>query len=234
MKKNTSFVVVLILMLCVLFLSSWSGYAENNLGTQKDKISYSIGWDIGSNFKKQSIDIDADIMLIGIKDAMLGSNPLLTDDERSETMVNFQKEMQERQMKAKSEMVENNKKNGVEFLEKNKQKKDVKVTSSGLQYMVIKQGVGDKPKLSDTVTVDYEGRFIDGLVFDSSYKRGQSATFPVRGVIAGWTEALQLMNVGSKYELFISSNLAYGEKGAGSSIGPNATLIFTVELISIK
>ena len=144
MKKNVLSAVGLGLVLGVSFLG-W-GYAEKGLETQKDKVSYSIGWDIGNNFKRQSIDIDADVMLMGIKGALLGSTPVLTDDERSKVMVSFQKEMQEKQMKAKSEMGEKNKKDGVEFLAKNKQKKGVKVTSSGLQYKIIKQGTGDNPK----------------------------------------------------------------------------------------
>jgi len=136
-------------------------------------------------------------------------------------------------MEARNELAGKNKKDGEEFLAKNKQKEGVKVTASGLQYKIIKQGTGAKPKLNDTVTVNYEGRLLDGTVFDSSYKRGQPATFPLGGIIVGWREALQLMNVGSKYELYIPSNLAYGERGAGADIGPDATLIFTVELISI-
>ncbi|MFH0947424.1 MAG: FKBP-type peptidyl-prolyl cis-trans isomerase [Elusimicrobiota bacterium] len=234
MKKNLVFVAVLVFILCVLFLSSGYASVKNNLETQKDKTSYSIGWDIGNNLKKQSIDIDTDIMLMGIKGAMLDSKPLLTDDERKQVMMSFQKDLQDKQVKVRSEMGEKNKKVGEEFLTKNKQKEGVKVTSSGLQYKIIKQGTGDKPKSNDTVTVNYEGRLIDGTVFDSSYKRGQSATFPVGGVITGWTEALQLMKVGSKYELYIPSNLAYSERGAGANIGPNSTLIFTVELISIS
>ncbi|MDO8735344.1 MAG: FKBP-type peptidyl-prolyl cis-trans isomerase [Elusimicrobiota bacterium] len=232
MKKNLMFAVALSFILCVLFLSP--GYAAKNLETQKDKASYSVGWDIGNNLKRQSIDIDADIMSAGIKDALSGSKPLLTDDERNQVMMSFQKDMQDKQMKLRSETGEKNKKAGEEFLAKNKKIEGVKVTSSGLQYKIIKQGTGEKPKSNDTVTVNYEGRLIDGTVFDSSYKRGQPATFAVGGVIAGWTEALQLMKVGSKYELFIPSNLAYGERGTGADIGPNSVLIFTVELISIK
>lgn len=234
MKKNLMFAAALILMLCVLFLNSGYASAKKNLETQKDKVSYSVGWDIGNNLKRQSIDVDADIMSAGIKDALSGSKPLLTDDERNQVMMSFQKDLQDKQMKAKSETGEKNKNSGEEFLAKNKKIESVKVTSSGLQYKIIKQGTGEKPKSNDTVTVNYEGRLIDGTVFDSSYKRGQPATFAVGGVIAGWTEALQLMKVGSKYELFIPSNLAYGERGVGADIGPNSALIFTVELISIK
>jgi FKBP-type peptidyl-prolyl cis-trans isomerase FklB len=151
-----------------------------------------------------------------------------------EAMMTFQRELREKQTKGRDEMGEKNKKEGEEFLAKNKKKEDVKTTPSGLQYKVIKEGDGAMPKPDDTVTVNYEGKLINGTVFDSSYKRGQPATFPVKGVIPGWTEALQLMKVGSKYELFIPSNLAYGERGAGGDIGANATLLFTVELLSIK
>ena len=234
MSKNLVFGAALVFVLCALFLTYGHAFVKEDLKTEKDKISYSIGWDIGNNFKRQSVDIDADIVLNGIKDAIYGSKSLLTDDERKTVMMGLQKGIQEKQMKMRSEVVEKNKKEGEEFLAKNKQKKDVKTTSTGLQYRIIKQGTGDKPKSSDTVTVNYEGKLINGTVFDSSYKRGQPATFAVGGVIAGWTEALQLMNIGSKYELFIPSNLGYGDRGAGADIGPNATLIFTVELISIK
>ncbi|MFA5780590.1 MAG: FKBP-type peptidyl-prolyl cis-trans isomerase N-terminal domain-containing protein [Elusimicrobiota bacterium] len=153
MKKKLMFAVALTLMLCVLFLNS--GYAAKNPETQKDKVSYSIGWDIGNNLKRQSIDIDTDIMSAGIKDALSGSKPLLTDDERNQVMMSFQKDLQDKQMKSNSETGEKNKKAGEEFLAKNKQKEGVKITSSGLQYKIIKQGTGDKPKSNDTVTVNY-------------------------------------------------------------------------------
>ncbi len=232
MKKSLMYSMVTTLMFLMLFLNS--GCTKKNLETQKDKASYSIGWDIGSNFKKQSIDIDTDILLMGIKNALAGSESSLTEDEMREVMMTFQMKLRKKQTKGRSETREKNKKEGEEFLAKNRQKEGVKTTSSGLQYKVIKEGEGNKPRPDDVVTVNYKGTLIDGTEFDSSYKRGQPTTFSVKGVIPGWTEALQLMKVGSKYELFIPSDIAYGSRGAGGDIGPNATLIFTVELLSIK
>ena len=222
----------LIVILGILFLVSQVNAQENLvLKNQKDKISYIIGMDIGTNLKKQSIDIDSNILAKGVKDALAGTKPLLTEQEIQETMMAFQKEMMAKQ----EEVGKKNKKEGEAFLAENKKKEGVKTLPSGLQYKVIKAGTGKKPKLSDTVTAHYRGTLIDGTEFDSSYKRGQPATFPVSGgMIPGWTEALQLMEEGAKWQLFIPSNLAYGERGAGSVIGPNATLIFEVELISIQ
>lgn len=207
---------------------------EKVLKSDRDKVSYSIGLEIGNNFKKQSIDVDADILARGMKDALSGSKPLMTDKEIQDTMTAFQKDMMAKQAEKAKALAEKNKKDEEAFLAENKKKEGVKTTSSGLQYKVIKDGEGPMPKATDTVTVNYRGTLIDGTEFDSSYKRGEAATFPVEGVIASWTEALQLMKVGSKYQLFIPSNLAYGERGAGQAIGPNSTLIFEVELLSIK
>ncbi len=214
----------LIAVLGVLFLvSQVYGQGKLVLKNQKEKVSYIIGMDIGSNLKRQLIDVDPNIFAKGIKDALSGEKPLLTDQEIQETMIAFQKEMMEKQ-----------KKRGEAFLAENKNKEGVKTLPSGLQYKVIKAGTGKKPKLNDTVATNYRGTLIDGTEFDNSYKRGQPANFPVSGVIPGWTEALQLMEEGAKWQLFIPSNLAYGERGAGGAIGPNATLIFEIELISIQ
>jgi FKBP-type peptidyl-prolyl cis-trans isomerase len=222
----------LIVILGILFLVSQVNAQENLvLKNQKDKISYIIGMDIGTNLKKQSIDIDSNILAKGVKDALAGTKPLLTEQEIQETMVAFQKEMMAKQ----AEVAKKNKAEGEAFLTENKKKEGVKTLLSGLQYKVIKAGTGKKPKSTDTVTAHYRGTLINGTEFDSSYKRGQPATFPVSGgMIPGWTEALQLMEEGAKWQLFIPSNLAYGEKGAGRDIGPNATLIFEIELVSIQ
>ncbi|MCJ7746496.1 MAG: FKBP-type peptidyl-prolyl cis-trans isomerase [Desulfobacterales bacterium] len=222
----------LIVILGILFLVSQVNAQENLvLKNQKDKISYIIGMDIGTNLKKQSIDIDSNILAKGVKDALAGTKPLLTEQEIQETMVAFQKEMMAKQ----AEVAKKNKAEGEVFLTENKKKEGVKTLLSGLQYKVIKAGTGKKPKSTDTVTAHYRGTLINGTEFDSSYKRGQPATFPVSGgMIPGWTEALQLMEEGAKWQLFIPSNLAYGEKGAGRDIGPNATLIFEIELVSIQ
>ena len=199
------------------------------LKDQKDKVSYSIGMNIGANLVKQKVDINPDILAAGIKD-MLAGKPQLTPDQVKEVMAQFEKDMEAKQKQAG----EKNKTEGAKFLEDNKKKPDVKNTASGLQYKVIKEGTGEKPKATDTVSVNYRGTLIDGTEFDSSYKRGQPATFPVGGVIKGWTEALQLMKQGSKYQFVVPSNLAYGERSVGPDIAPNATLIFEVELLDVK
>jgi len=221
----------MIIILAFLFLVSQVNAQENLvLKNQKDKMSYIIGMDIGNNLKKQSIDVEPNILAKGVKDALTGGKPLLTEQEIRETMTAFQNEM-----RVKQEVVaRKNKEQGDSFLAENKKKEGVKTLQSGLQYKVIKVGVGKKPKLNDYVTTHYRGTLIDGTEFDSSYKRGQPATFQVSGVIPGWTEALQLMETGAKWQLFIPSNLAYGERGSGGVIGPNATLIFEIELISIQ
>lgn len=239
MKKGFLFLTVV-----ALVVLTGSLIAENRqknekekkqvLESQKDKVSYSIGWDIGNSFKKQSIEINPDILLKGINDVLSGDNPQMTEKEMGETMMNFQKEMMAKRAETQKNIGEKNKKEGEEFLAKNKNNKGIVSLPSGLQYRVIKEGNGKIPKLTDTVTVHYKGTLIDATEFDSSYKRGEPAKFPVSGVIKGWTEALQLMKVGSKWELFIPSNLAYAERGAGNIIGPNAVLVFQVELLSIE
>jgi len=203
------------------------------LKTQKDKVSYSIGLDIGSTLKRQLIDVNEELMNKGVHDGLSGAKPLMTDEETKEAMSTFQKEQMAKQAAKRKEMGEKNTAEGKKFLEENKKKDGVKTTASGLQYKVLKEGTGPSPKATDTVKVNYRGTTIDGTEFDSSYKRGQPASFPVNRVIKGWTEALQLMKVGSKYQLAIPADLAYGERGAGSDIGPNSTLLFDVELLSI-
>lgn len=203
------------------------------LKSQKDKVSYIIGMDIGTNLKRQSVDINPDVLLKGVKDVLSNNKPLLTEQEISETMAAFQKEMKTKQEDMMKKAGEKNKKEGEAFLAGNKKKEGVVSLPSGLQYKVIKNGSEKKPKLTDTVTTHYKGTLIDGTEFDSSYQRGQPVSFQVNGVIAGWTEALQRMEEGAKWQLFVPSQLAYGERGAGP-IGPNATLIFEVELISVQ
>ncbi|HAK07310.1 MAG TPA: hypothetical protein DCO65_08625 [Spartobacteria bacterium] len=195
----------------------------------KDKVSYSIGLNIGFNLKKQNVSINPDTFALGVKDALAGK-PQMTEEQVKETMTAFEKEMIDKQ---KSAGVKNGA-DGEKFLAENKKKEGVKTTASGLQYKVIKEGTGAQPKETDTVVANYRGTLIDGTEFDSSYKRGQPATFPVSGVIKGWTEALQMMKVGSKYQLFIPASLAYGERAMGADIGPNSTLIFEVELVGIQ
>jgi FKBP-type peptidyl-prolyl cis-trans isomerase FklB len=207
-------------------------YAEDKppqLKDLKDKASYSIGLNFGFNFKRQNIDLNTDAFSAGFKDAMSGKNPLMSEQEVRDTLMAFEKDMQQKQ----TEMGQKNAATGEKFLADNKAKEGVKTTASGLQYKVMKEGTGATPKSSDTVTVNYRGTLIDGTEFDSSYKRGQPATFPVAGVIKGWTEALQLMKAGSKYQLFIPASLAYGEQGR-PGIPPNSVLIFEVELMDVK
>jgi FKBP-type peptidyl-prolyl cis-trans isomerase FklB len=207
--------------------------ADSILKTPKDKLSYTLGQNIGKTFKAQGIEIDLDIFLRGIKDAS-GTEPgLLTEDEMRAVLMSLQQEMNARQAEKTKTVAEKNKKEGDAFLEANKTKEGVKTTASGLQYKILKAGDGKVPKAEDNVTVHYRGTLVDGTEFDSSIKRGQPAKFQVGGVIKGWTEALLLMPIGSKWQVFIPSSLAYGERGAGPLIGPGAVLVFEVELISI-
>lgn len=218
----------------LLLVSQGNAQATLILKDQKDKVSYIIGIDIGTNLKRQSVEINPDILFRGIKDGLAGNKPLMSDQEMKDAIAIFQKEMQAKQEEVAKKMGEKNKKEGEAFLAENKKKEGVVTLASGLQYKVLKKGSGKKPKLTDTVTTHYRGTLIDGTEFDSSYRRNQPVSFPVNGVIAGWTEALQLMEEGAKWQLFIPPQLAYGERGAGPQIGPNATLIFEVELISVQ
>lgn len=225
------------LIICITTLSLASiclAQDKPQLKDQKDKASYSIGYDIGATFKKQNIDLNADALMAGMKEALAGKEGAMTKEERDKTLEAFQKEMMEKQVAASKEAATKNAAEGEKFLAENKKKEGVKTTASGLQYKVLKEGTGAAPKETDTVVTNYKGTLLDGTEFDSSYKRNEPATFPVNRVIKGWTEALQLMKPGSKYQLFIPAVLAYGERGAGRDIGPNSTLIFEVELLSIK
>jgi FKBP-type peptidyl-prolyl cis-trans isomerase FklB len=202
--------------------------------TDKEKASYALGMNIGSTFVRQSVDVDPNILVQGLKDEMAGGKTLMTEDEARATLTKLQGEMREKQMAKMKVEAEANKKEGDEFLAANKAKEGVVTLPSGLQYKILSAGTGPKPTAKDTVVCNYRGTLINGKEFDSSYKRGEPATFPVSGVIKGWTEALQLMPVGSKWQLFVPADLAYGERGPAPEIGPNATLIFDVELLSIK
>lgn len=228
--------LLLSIVLGIVLLTSQANAAEEkkSLQTPKERQSYSIGADIGNKLKAQSIEIDTEVFVQGIKDATSGNKLLLTEQEINEALSNLQKELMEKHAERTIQLGEKNKEEGEAFLSENKKKEGVITLPSGLQYKVIKEGTGKTPNANDTVVTNYRGTLTDGTEFDSSYKRGQPATFPVNGVIAGWTEALQLMKEGSKWELFIPSSLAYGERGAGNLIGPNAVLIFEIELISVK
>ena len=221
------------LIILLSFSSAAAAEEAAFLKTQKDKVSYLIGRDMGLNFKDQSIDIDTDIFMKGFKDALSGNKSALSDDEIQAVKTAYKEERMKKHEEEVKKVTEQNKKDGEAFLAENKKKEGVVTLPSGLQYKVIKEGDGQTPKETDTVTVNYKGTLLDGTEFDSSYKRNEPATFPVNGVIPGWQEALKLMKVGSKWQLFVPAGLAYGEKGAGNTIGPNATLIFEVELLSI-
>ena len=208
------------------------------LDNQTAKASYSIGSQFGTQVAQAKDMIDQDALIMGFKDSMDGKELQITPEEMQTIMQTFQQSMMEKQMaKQKAEQgaaSTTNKAEGDKFLAENKTKEGVKTTQSGLQYKVLKEGKGESPKISDTVVTHYSGTLINGKVFDSSYKRNSPATFPVNGVIKGWTEALQLMGVGAKWQLFIPAELAYGERGAGQDIGPNQVLIFEIELLEIK
>lgn len=203
-----------------------------DLKDPRAKLSYALGTDIGNNLKRQEIDVDPKSLAAGLGDALAGKSAL-TPDQVREVMGEFRNQMM---AKAQAQQAEQGKKNleaGKAFLEANAKKDGVKTTESGLQYKVVKAGTGKSPTPTDTVTVHYHGTLPDGTVFDSSVDRGEPATFPVNGVIAGWTEALQKMKVGDKWQLVIPANLAYGERSPGGAIGPNSTLVFDVELLGI-
>lgn len=201
---------------------------------QKEKLSYAVGMFLASRVRPQAAEFDANLVAQGLKDGLSGGKTLMTEEESTATLNQWQTEMKAKEEQEMQKLADDNKKEGDAFLAANKTKEGVVTTPSGLQYKVLTQGTGPKPTASDTVVCNYKGTLINGKEFDSSYKRGQPAEFPVSHVIKGWTEALQLMPVGSKYQLFIPPDLAYGMRGAGPDIGPNSTLIFEVELISIK
>jgi FKBP-type peptidyl-prolyl cis-trans isomerase FklB len=211
-------------------------YADEKLELkdQKDKESYSLGYQFGQNLKNQGVELNPDVYTSGLKDALGGKEPQIKPDEIRSIVTNLQQRLMAEQQKKYKELAAKNLSQSKTFLEENKKKEGIKTLPSGLQYKVLTEGSGKTPKAEDTVTVNYKGTLIDGTEFDSSYKRGQPATFKVSGVIKGWTEALQLMKEGSKWLLFIPPELAYGERGQGSRIPPNSTLIFEIELIAVK
>jgi FKBP-type peptidyl-prolyl cis-trans isomerase FklB len=212
--------------------------AEKKEMSEKEKLSYSLGYTQGSSmdgfFKTQSIDVDKNILIKAIKDGLTGAKPSLTEQEMKDTLSAFQQNIMAKKAEAMKESADKNKKAGEAYLEANKKKEGVVTLPSGLQYKVLKEGTGNTPKATDKVKVNYKGTLIDGTEFDSSYKRGEPAVFQADKVIAGWTEALQLMKEGAKWEVSIPSNLAYGERGGGPVIGPNSALIFEIELLSIE
>lgn len=202
----------------------------------RDRVSYSIGYSMGKNFKENDAteDINPAVVEKGMSDAMTGDDSLMTQDQMRKAISDFRTDMMQKQQKKQQALAQKGTQESKKFLAENKTKKGVITTKSGLEYKILKKGTGPTPKASDTVVVDYSGKLVNGKVFDSSYKRGKPATFPVDHVIPGWTEALEMMHVGAKWRLFIPPNLAYGSRGAGNVIPPNSVLIFDVELHSIK
>ena len=216
----------------VAALGTAGGAFAQELKTEKDKVSYMVGMDVGKGLSSIKDEIDMAVVIQALQASVKGDKTALTQEEALKVRQDFMTKLQAKRAAEEKAKAETNKKAGDEFLAKNKAKKGVTTTASGLQYEVIKAGTGPKPKDTDTVQVHYTGTLLDGTKFDSSVDRGEPATFPLKGVIPGWTEGLQLMPVGSKYKFYIPSNLAYGENGPGP-IGPNAVLTFEVELLKI-
>jgi len=241
---------VLILLAVVSLFASSCGKTQpqeqkaitgTDLKTEDDKVSYSIGFQMGSGFRQDELSMNLDIFNQGIKDGFTGSGQILNEEEMNKAMMTFQQKMRAKKqaegmkkMEERKKQGEANKEAGAKFLEENKAKEGVVTLESGLQYKILKEGTGASPKATDTVKCQYRGTTIDGKEFDSSYKRGEPATFALNRVIKGWTEGLQLMKEGGKWQFFVPSELAYGARGAGKDIGPNETLIFEVELLGIE
>ena len=246
---------VLILLVFSAFLASSCGKTQSedpehsakgeitkaDLQTEDDRVSYSIGFSMGSSFKKDELKVNLDMFQQGVEDSYTGSGQILSEEEIQKTMMTFQQKMRAKkqetyakQMEERKKQGEANKEKGKEFLETNKTKEDIVTLESGLQYKILEKGTGGSPKPTDTVKCHYRGTTIDGKEFDSSYQRGEPATFALNRVIKGWTEGLQLMKEGGKWQFFVPSELAYGERGAGQNIGSNEVLIFEVELLTIE
>lgn len=223
-----------VLAALIAFSVPATAMAQDEGGADSGEVSYILGYNLGNNLNSDPFEVDIDRFIKGFRDAMEGAEAEFSEAQMQEIMMKFQQEMLAQEQERMEQASGENAQKGAAFLEENKQREGVKTTDSGLQYEVIEQGEGPKPEAGDTVTVHYTGTLLDGTKFDSSRDRGQPATFPVQGVIPGWTEALQLMPVGSKWKLFIPSELAYGQRGAGGVIGPNQTLIFDVELMAIE
>lgn len=224
-----------LLTLALLLISCENNAQQSvDLKTRQDSVSYALGLNIGQSLKMQNIEADPGVIAAAMRDVLDSNDLKLTEEQAQEIWMSYQQELMAKAEAERQASGGKNQEAGAKFLAENKGKEGVVTTESGLQYKVITMGDGPKPTSSDKVKVHYRGTLIDGKQFDSSYDRGEPAVFPVTGVISGWTEVLQLMPVGSKWEVYIPSNLAYGERGAGQDIGPNSTLIFTVELLGIE
>jgi len=219
--------------LIIAFFAVQAAAETVSLKSEKGKRSYSIGNKIGNDFKQQSIELDADLMARGLKDALTGKKPAMTEEAMKEVIMALQKELMAKRVAQIKEITDKNKRDGEAFLAENKKKPGVITLPDGLQYKIITEGTGNIPALTDKVKVNYKGSLINGTEFDSSYKRGEPLVFEIAKFIAGWKEALTLMKEGSKWEIYVPSELAYGDQGSGPVIGPNSVLIFEMELISI-
>jgi len=229
--------LVLLALLCLLSPGIACAQDEGEgaaLDSLEKRASYALGMNMAQSMKAQDVPIDMELLIQGLRDAFAGAETRLSAEQVQQTLQEFQQMMMQRQQEARAAQGEKNKQEAEAFFAENKTKDGVVTTDSGLQYMVLEAGDGPKPTATDRVSVHYKGMLLDGTQFDSSYDRGQPATFPVNGVIQGWQEAVQLMPVGSKYKLWIPSDLAYGAGGQGPVIGPNAALVFEVELLSIE
>lgn len=240
MRKEASvkkLMVVLAVAAMALACASCGGGGETarktSLDTDQERASYAYGKDVATSLLRSGMELDVDSFVQGFRDTLEGVPSLLTNAEKAQIMQEYATQMREKQMEQMNAMAETNQTEGAAFLEANKSNEGVKVTASGLQYIVVEEGTGARPTADSTVQVHYTGTLIDGTKFDSSYDRGQPAQFPLKGVIAGWTEALQLMKVGGKMKIFVPPSIGYGDRGAPPVIGPNATLIFDIELIDI-
>ena len=207
---------------------------QEEMETDEEKMSYLLGYVVTKNTNQKEPDLEGQFYVQGVKDALSGKDPQISKEEMQQISLKAMKKAMERQKKQNPKPTKEETMKQTEFLENNKKKAGVKVTASGLQYEVIKEGTGKQPTSESNVTVHYKGTLIDGKEFDSSYKRNEPASFPLNGVIKGWTEGLQLMKEGAKYKFYIPSSLGYGETGAGAAIPPSATLIFEVELLEVK
>lgn len=225
----------LILPAAFVLLASFAAAAQDapELKTDKDKFSYALGMNFGEKFRQQGLDLDPGVFAKALAESFNGTKTAMSEQEMQTVLTAAAQEIRKKMVAQQAEKAAAAQKEGEAFLAANKTKEGVVALPSGLQYKILKAGTGEKPSLEDTVVCNYKGTLINGTEFDASEKHGGPATFPVKGVIPGWTEALQLMPAGSKWELFVPANLAYGEQGP-PNIGPNATLIFEVELVSIQ
>ncbi|CAO0821842.1 Peptidyl-prolyl cis-trans isomerase Mip [Desulfarculales bacterium] len=220
---------MLVLALGVIASTSWAAAPKS----PEQKISYTLGFRVDSDIKAKGIKVEADSFTQGFKDAQGGVSPQMSDEEMQQALQNLTRDLQAKEMAKIKALADKNQAEGKNFLDDNKAKEGVKTLASGLQYKVITIGQGKTPKQTDTVTVNYQGRLVDGTVFDNSLQRGEPVTFPLDGIIKGWQEALQLMKEGDKWEIYVPSELAFGPQGAGGLISPNAMLIFNLELVKV-